>query len=269
MRKFARFLARSRPNHGLTACFRFDARRALAAAFSAAVLLLTTNPASAAGLQISPISVTIPTKERSGEVWLRNTSDAVLHAQVRVYNWAQADGKDVLTPARDMVASPPMTQINANGQQLVRLVRVGNSMAPSTDERCYRLLVDELPIRPANEPKIGLNFVFRYSLPVFIAGTASPKIALQWRVEESDGHAWLVVHNAGTAHAQLADIMFTPPGGKTTEAIKGLAGYVLPKGYLRLELRQAPRLFAGGGTFSSLTNGSKASAQITAISKTP
>ncbi|TAM82360.1 MAG: molecular chaperone [Candidimonas sp.] len=268
MRSSDRLPARLDSRRGLIAGFRVAATCALTALGIAAAFFVP-GPARAAGLQISPISITIPIKERSGEVWLRNTSDAVLQAQVRVYRWSQADGKDVLTPAKDMVASPPMAQVAANGQQLVRLVRVGDSMAPSANERCYRLLVDELPIRPANEPKVGLNFVFRYSLPVFIAGTAAPKAVLQWRVEASGATAWLVVRNSGTAHAQLADITFTPPGGKAVAAVPGLAGYVLPGAYLRLDLRRAPRLFENGGTFSSLTNGSRTTAQIAAISKTP
>jgi fimbrial chaperone protein len=237
-----------------------------------AVLLscgLPGHRALAAGLQISPISLSIPSDKRADEIWLRNVSSQVVHAQVRVYRWSQAGGQDVLTPDAYMIASPPMVQVGPGQQQLVRLVRVGPMAKPAANERTYRLLVDELPVKPANQPKAGLNFVFRYSIPVFVAGTATPKPVLQWQVQESSGHAWLVVHNSGTMHAQLADVAFTPPRGKTVMALGGLAGYVLPGQYRRLELRQPPGEFARGGTFSSLTNGSKASASVAPIAKAP
>lgn len=230
---------------------------------------LPGHSALAAGLQISPISLTIPSDKRADEIWLRNVSDTVVHAQVRVFRWSQASGEDVLTPDPTMIASPPMVQVGPGQQQLVRVVRVGSLAAPAANERSYRLLVDELPIKQQHAPKAGLNFVFRYSIPVFIAGTAAPKPALQWQVQESGGHAWLVVHNSGTMHGQLANVEFTPPNGKTIMALNGLAGYVLPGQYRRLELRQAPAIFARGGTFSSLTNGSKARSNVAPIAKAP
>lgn len=250
---------------------RFGTVRRLALA-SLAVLLLGGLPGKdvlAAGLQISPISLSIPSDKRADEIWLRNVSSDVVHAQVRVYRWSQAGGEDVLTPDAYMIASPPMVQVGPGQQQLVRLVRVGPMAAPSANERSYRLLVDELPIKQQNQPKAGLNFVFRYSIPVFIAGTAAAKPVLQWQVQESGGHVWLVVRNSGTSHGQLANIAFTPPNGKTVMALNGLAGYVLPGQYRRLELHMSPDLFARGGTFSSLTNGAKASTTVTPIAKAP
>ena len=249
---------------------RFGAARRIGLA-SLAVLFcgLPGRGAWAAGLQISPISLSIPSDKKADEIWLRNVSEQSVHAQVRVYRWSQAGGQDVLTPDAYMIASPPMVQVGPGQQQLVRLVRVGPMAAPAAEERSYRLLVDELPIKPQNQPKAGLNFVFRYSIPVFIAGTASPKPVLQWQVQESSGHAWLLVRNSGTMHGQLADVAFTPPHGKTVMALGGLAGYVLPGQYRRLELHLPPGEFAQGGTFSSLTNGTKASASVAPITKAP
>jgi fimbrial chaperone protein len=226
-------------------------------------------PSWAAGLQISPISLSIAPDKRADELWLRNAGDQVVHAQVRVYRWSQKDGSDVLTPDTLLVASPPMVQIPAGQQQLVRLVRVGPLANPAPDERSYRLLVDELPIQQEQKSKAALNFVFRYSIPVFIVGTADQKPNLKWQVQESGQHAWLSVTNTGTSHAQLANVDFTPAKGKTVPAFQGLAGYVLPGQYRRLELPLAPGAFAQGGTFSSLLNGVKTRTNVSAITKQP
>lgn len=235
---------------------------------SAVLSVFPGKPLLAAGLQISPISVTMPADKKADEVWLRNSGAEVVHAQVRVYLWSQSNGTDVLTPDNNMVASPPMVQINPGQQQLVRLVRVGALTAPAANERSYRLLVDELPIKKAHS-KAGLDFVFRYSIPVFISGTAPARRELGWSVQQVSGHTWLEVRNTGTSHGQLANIEFTPPNGKPTMVANGLVGYVLPGQYRRIQLSAPPSLFTQGGSFTGMINGTKTSASAAPITKAP
>jgi len=140
--------------------------------------------------------------------------------------------------------------------------------APAATERTYRLLIDKLPIKKATS-KAGLDFVFRYSVPVFIAGTAPATPQLEWSVQNTGGRAWLLVKNSGNSHSQLAELAFTPPGGKTVMAAGGLAGYVLPGQYRRLQLSMPPSLFAQGGAFTGLINGVKATTHVAPISKAP
>lgn len=239
-----------------------------AAGIVLAILTAVQGVALAAGLQISPISITIPADKRADEVWLRNTSTEVVHAQVRVYHWSQAEGEDVLVPDQHMVASPPMVQLQPGQQQLVRLVRVGPLSAPAVNERTYRVLIDELPIQ-RTAAKAGLDFVFRYSVPVFIAGTAPAQPQLDWSVQEADGQAWLRVANSGTSRAQLANIEYTPHGGQTVMAMNGLAGYVLAGQYRSLPLGLPASLFTKGGVFSSLINAVQAETRVAPIIKSP
>lgn len=247
-------------NSSLLKCF-------TAAAFLV-LLALAGKHTLAAGLQIAPVSLEIPADKKADEVWLRNTGTEPVHAQVRVYRWSQDKGEDVLTADTDMVASPPMVQVEPGQQQLVRLVRVGPMAAPAATERTYRLLIDELPIKKVAS-KVGLDFVFRYSVPVFVAGTETAKPQLEWSVQNTGGHAWLVVKNSGNSHSQLAELAFTPPSGKTVMAAAGLAGYVLPGQYRRLQLSVPPSLFTHGGTFTGLLNGVKSTISVAPISKAP
>lgn len=235
---------------------------------SALFLGLLGNAASAAGLQISPVSLELPANMRAGEVWLRNTGADVVHAQVRVYRWSQEKGEDVLTPDNGMVASPPAIAVAAGQQQLVRLVRIGPMAAPAANERTYRLVIDELPIKKPDS-RVGLDFVFRYSIPVFVAGTAPVKLALDWSLHEAGKKVWLEVKNNSGSHAQLANITFTPTNGKTTMVFAGLAGYALAGQYRRIELSAPANLFTSGGTFNSLINGVKTDTKAPSISKTP
>ena len=63
--------------------------------------VVPSGAAHAEGLQVAPVSVTIP--ERSGVVWLNNGSDKALRAQVRVFRWHQDNGEDELVETEDLV----------------------------------------------------------------------------------------------------------------------------------------------------------------------
>lgn len=178
----------------------------------------------AAGLQISPTGLALPAKQRAGIFTLTNTGTQPLTAQVRVYRWDQDDtGKDVLTPSQAVVASPPMVKLAAGGSQQFRVIRAQPAGAA---EEAYRLVVDELPA--PDKPQKGLQFVLRYSVPLFLNQTENPETVLQWRAQStSDGKVLLTAANTGTAHAQLSNIAVE--NGKSRRSLAGgLVGYVLP-----------------------------------------
>src|SRR5512146_2569858 len=116
----------------------------------AAALLIACGSAGASGLQVAPVGLEFAPGSTAQGVWLTNTGNDLLRAQVRVYHWTQSDGKDVLTPAQGLVASPPMLNLQPGAQQLVRVIRTGAPAGPNED--AYRLLIDELP-QPEKEEK--------------------------------------------------------------------------------------------------------------------
>ncbi len=88
-------------------------------------LALVSNISIASGLQVSPVSLSLEPKQNADGLWLSNTGDGVVHAQVRVYHWAQDGGEEKLEPSRGLVISPPMMQLAAGDKQLIRVIRVG------------------------------------------------------------------------------------------------------------------------------------------------
>jgi fimbrial chaperone protein len=184
-------------------------------------------PAFASGLQVSPIGLHLAASEQAQAMWLTNTGTDTLHAQVRVFRWTQVNGKDVLEASKDLVVSPPMVTIAPGDRQLVRVIR---QVPPPIDgsETAYRVIVDELPVGGAD--KTGLKFVLRYSVPVFLAPSGDPTVSatLQASVETTPDGAMLRVHNAGTGHAQIADVSQHGGTGKNTSLLPGLVGYALP-----------------------------------------
>ncbi|QSN64858.1 MULTISPECIES: molecular chaperone [unclassified Caballeronia] len=199
-------------------------RRLLALALLVFPMFQVTS-AQAASLQISPVSIALDATEAGKVLNLRNDSDVAIHAQVRAFDWDQADEEDRLSPTRDLLASPPIAEIPAGGQQVIRVIRADRA-APER-ERSYRLLIDELPPE-GSSGRNGVQFRFRYSVPLFVApaGEATPP-DLHWSIVEKSGQPFLRVSNTGQTHARLSAVSLTVSGASVPVAA-GLLGYVLP-----------------------------------------
>lgn len=222
-------------------------------------LWLACVAASASGLQISPVSLTLPATQNAEGLWLSNTGGDVVHAQVRVYHWTQEGGEDKLTPSRGLVISPPMLQLAAGDRQLIRVIRLGAPPSgPGAVQDAYRMVIDELPVRKTDPGAgKGFQFVLRYSVPVFIepvGGAAAPP-QLSWALRREGDKTLLEVANSGGSHAQLANLSFTDATGHRTEVTPGLLGYVLPGARMRWALKPPATVFAGGGTLETMING--------------
>lgn len=152
------------------------------AALALSACAMLPGIAQAEGLQVAPVSVTIPA--RSGVVWLTNQGSAAMRAQVRVFRWTQQDGEDVLAETQDLVASPPFVSIASGDQQVVRLVQLANAVPAGTPcEQAFRIIVDELPATDRQSGE-GLQYVMRFSIPVYVTNPACAGIvpALSWRL---------------------------------------------------------------------------------------
>lgn len=205
----------------------------------------------AAGLQVSPTNLSLPANQRAGIINLTNISNEPIVVQTRVYRWEQdSQGKDILTASNDIVASPPMVKLAAESTQQFRIIR---AKPAGSSEEAYRLIIDELP-SPEQKPKKGLQFMLRYSLPVFINQIANPEPSLQWQVQNApNGKTLLTIKNMGTSYAQLSNLTLVS-NQKEQKLISGLAGYVLPNKTGQYTLDISPTLLRQG-KISVIING--------------
>ncbi|MFI4980280.1 MAG: molecular chaperone [Nevskiales bacterium] len=201
----------------------------LAAALGLA-LLVSAQPAPAASLQVSPVTLLFQPGQPALGITLRNPGDAPLTGQVRVFAWSQDGKDDKLDPVQTLVASPPMVVIPPQGEQLVRVVRT--SRQPADHEITYRLLIDELP--PPQEASAstgvsgGINFRLRYSVPVFVPMAGAPaEPKLSWTLKQHDGAWFLGASNQGATHAQLSMVKLIGADGESFGVSSGLMGYAL------------------------------------------
>jgi fimbrial chaperone protein len=223
----------------------------------AVVCFATASSAGAIGLQVTPISLELAPQSAAEGLWLSNTGEAPLTAQVRVYRWTQSGGEEQLEPSRGLVISPPMLQLDAGARQLVRVIRSGPPPETGQPESAYRVVVNEVP---AAAPKgAGLKFVLRYSVPVFVApvagNDAKPAPQLSWTLRRDGERVVLDVRNDGRAHAQLSAVDFIGADGLRTTISAGLLGYALAGAQMQWTLGAPPAIFVGGGTLSLRING--------------
>lgn len=242
-------------------CFPSARRMLLVALFAAA------GNAGATGLQVAPTSLSLAASQNADGIWLSNTGDTALHAQVRVYAWTQQAAADQLDPSRGLAISPPMLELAPGARQLVRVIRVG--APPSGNEAAYRIVVDELPLDEPAKPvaadaapasaasKGALKFVLRYSIPVFIAPVGDTAIApkLSASLHRDGAKPTLEVANSGSMHVQLGNLIFVDSAGKRSELVPGLLGYVLPGQTMRWPIDVPAATFAPGGSLQSRING--------------
>jgi fimbrial chaperone protein len=201
----------------------------------------------AASLQVAPVLVEVPAPGATATLKLRNEGTKPLDAQIRIFQWTQVDGEDVLTPTNDVAASPPAASLRPNTDYTVRVVRTKKE--PVVNEEAYRLLIDELP-GPVTGQSTAVSIALRYSIPVFftVAGGAGPK--LSWELQQRGNRPVIVASNAGDRRIRLAKLKVTDRKGGVANFGEGLAGYVLGHASMSFPVPANAKGFGAGGLAS-------------------
>ena len=203
-------------------------------------LLLLSRYTLGATLQVAPVTLDLESNQRATALYLTNSGDTPIHAQIRVYDWTQSSGKDVLTLTNNVVSSPAVTSLAPGQRQLVRIVVLNPVAHPQ--EQSFRLLVDELPHGHLNAPdQNGVHFLLRYSIPLFIAPqelTREDETA-QLSCQQENQNVWC--QNKGNTHIRLSNVQAIANNGQVVDTLAGLAGYVLPGKQFALPFKRRHR----------------------------
>jgi fimbrial chaperone protein len=251
-------------------------------ALALALLFALPHRAAAQGtggsILIWPVGPVIENDARAAALWLENPGQVPVTLQVRIYAWAQQDGKNVYAVQDAILGTPPIVTIAPGEKQLVRLTRTAPTAAAT--EAAYRVVVDEIPAANVSaEAGASVSFRMRYSLPLFAYGQGlvssdaaakkkpssvpEPGTGLDWRTGEDSEGRFVEVRNRGAVHARLTDVAFADPmpaapaapSADTHDFGKGLFGYVLPGATMRWPLPPAARV---SGTLVAAVNGKAA-----------
>lgn len=206
------------------------------------VLLCVGATARAGSFLISPVQLELPAGQSTTVLEIKNNTESSTVIQLSEVTWSQKAGKDVLTPTRALLATPPIFTLPAGGEQIIR---VGlRAKRDATQETTYRLILAQVPPKPRPGFR-GLQIALRFSLPVFVAplaGNAAPQ--LDWSLRRlGDGKkVELSVVNTGTAHAQVSNLSLgANKSGPALIKIGAGNGYLLPGAHRTwtLKLKQA------------------------------
>ncbi|WP_157831909.1 fimbrial biogenesis chaperone [Thalassospira marina] len=197
--------------------------------------------ASAAALRVSPVLLDLiaPTSATGLRIW--NDSNQSVDIQVRVFRWVQKDGQQSYQPTTDVVASPPISTLQAGSQNIIRIVRV--SRQPVVNEESYRLVVDELP-SPSLQEGGNVTVVLRHSIPLFFSQAVLDQPDVEWNVQtQSDGSMRLDAVNRGPRRLKISNLSLSGQGNEEVR-YAGLLGYVLGNSKMSWVLNGA-HAFAG------------------------
>lgn len=213
------------------------------------VSLLKFNLAFASSLGVWPINPRIDAPASSALVWVKNNNKAEpVVLQARVFLWRQQDNSDQLIPQDDVVVSPPIIEVKADAQQIFRVMNRQGVIQNATEEKSYRLLIDEVPKEEKAQDSL-LRFQMRYSLPLFVGlpeSLAAKSMVdrlnqmasgLRYRIGQTP-EPFLEINNNNFLHARLSKVAITNTQlpDKPLVISEGLLGYILPNSTRRWPL---------------------------------
>ena len=193
---------------------------------SAAAFGLSPTSAGAGTFSISPLRAELSASAQTAALTIRNQESTPVVVQAEVMLWEQVGGEDRLTPTRELLVSPAVFTLPADGAQLVRVALRG-PVDPQR-ELSYRLLLTEVP-QQANPGFTGLNVALRLSLPVFVAPTAKASPALDWSASRDlEDRIAITASNTGNAHARVISFSAAPAAQAAEAVPNNVTAYILP-----------------------------------------
>lgn len=196
----------------------------LRVAFASGIAVLGLQNAVAASLQASPVLIEMSAGAPSAVVNVRNTGNAGMSVQTRVFRWTQNGGKESLVETDDVVTSPPITTLKPGTNYSIRVVKVNNR--PVAKEESYRVLVDQLP-DPGAQRNGTVALVMRHSIPVFMLPANAGQASIDWTVSSRNNRLVIHARNSGDRRVRLSRVSVKMPDGRTVNFGDGLLGYVL------------------------------------------
>jgi len=183
--------------------------------------LAAMGACSAYGAELYPTTLVMPRDKPVATLHIKNSDSKAVVFEISGFDWRQNDSGDVLTPAEDLVITPPIISL-APGEAAI--VRVGLLSADSGDanERAYRLLVDDVS-GPKNNPSAGLNVRIQFVLPVFLAPADPAQSVELTAAPDADGRLCINGRNAGASHVKVVSLA----AGEAPEKVSPQHQYIL------------------------------------------
>ncbi|GGC59482.1 hypothetical protein GCM10011396_02990 [Undibacterium terreum] len=179
--------------------------------------------ACAAAFNINPVKFQLNASDAVAVMQISNPTDQPVRLQINVLDWTTDGYKEVLTDTDDLLVNPPIFLLPPNKTQYVRFGLRTSGDRNHNIEKCYRLVVEEVP---TEAPTNGLRTLLRFSLPVFFSPKEKDE-QLIWKLKKQGQNLMLVAANDGNIHAKINAVSLTEDGTKPLLKVS-TPTYVLP-----------------------------------------
>jgi fimbrial chaperone protein len=192
----------------------------LPAFFFIILAVFPISPAYPGTFKVAPVGAVFPAGKKMASLTVTNAGETSALIQVELFDWEQKEGKDVLTPTTDLLASPPVFTVPGGKNQVLRI-----ALKKRTDaimEKTYRIFLTEVPVKEGNESRV--NVAMRLSLPVFVEPDV-PVRDFAWKIRNENGEkALLTLENRGNIHAQVGTVHIFNCGRKDEQLYEAKLG---------------------------------------------
>lgn len=178
---------------------------------------------------VNPVRLELGAQAKSAAVTVTNDGTEKLSFQIQGMDWTQDEnGKDRYTESRDLIFFPKLMSVEA-GQEAI--IRVGLRNPATSDEKTFRLFIEELPgvVKKPEGNAAQINFLVRFGLPIF-AAPLQPRDGLAIEVMDvKNGSIALAARNTGNRHQRFQSIRLegTDAAGNKTYGLDIADRYLL------------------------------------------
>jgi len=186
------------------------------------LLVLASQGVQAGAIKVWPIKVTLSPDKTTESVKLTNETDKLVNLQVSATSWdIDENGEFIESDTGDFVFFPRLITVPPGED---KAVRVGYQGDFPRLEKPYRLIIEELPpvLEPdqqENKKRVGVQYVLRLSLPLFVMPgerPPAPEIGIDG-IRVSENGVQVGVKAAGTHHVEVTKVEGTLLGAGDRE----------------------------------------------------
>lgn len=169
------------------------------------VFILTFSilpPAFAGSFRVNPLTISFKPATKATVLKIKNTDSQEVTVQLDSKKWLQdSSGQDYYEDTNEVVFFPKIVSLKPDEE---RVIRVGYRGQRATQEKAFRLFVQELPNRSGK--KGALNFALRLSIPVFVeVASRVSKLDLA-DIHVKAGVATVRIENHGNVHTSVKKV---------------------------------------------------------------
>lgn len=203
------------------------------------LVLCQAGAVAASSFKITPVQVALSGRTRSALLTLSNESDEALRFEVSAFTWDQsAKGEMVLHPTQDILFFPALFTVAPGKEQKIR---VGTSVGAGSEEKTYRIFVQELRPLATSTPAPGttqVRILTRMGIPIFLEPAKAHLSGVISGARVSGGVLSFDVRNTGNVHFSVLEAKVVGRAADGTEVFEQRAEgwYVLAQGLRTYEI---------------------------------